>query len=212
MKSRPPQKFYFDLGGNNGDSIRSFLGYAKADGYGNMDPFGKDGDFHVIIVEANHVHVPSLITMVDEMEAKNAALSFTLFAPVAVDVKTGKTTFFHDKILELEAAATTVENSASAYNTNSETVPTIDIVELFEEIGITAEDYVLVKLDIEGAEYKVLRHWLRRGLMNFIDDFHIEWHSTNIFVLAGNAEAAANDQCLHWMLEDFSGLNMVYHG
>ena len=37
-------------------------------------------------------------------------------------------------------------------------------------------DYIILKLDIEGAEYKVLKHMIENGSIDFIDELFIEWH------------------------------------
>ena len=41
----------------------------------------------------------------------------------------------------------------------------------------TAEDTVIVKLDIEGAEYNVLEKMILDNTIDLVDHFYIEWHS-----------------------------------
>lgn len=41
---------------------------------------------------------------------------------------------------------------------------------------VTAQDYVIVKMDIEGAEYDVLEKIIRDGNAGLIDELIIEWH------------------------------------
>lgn len=56
-----------------------------------------------------------------------------------------------------------------------EKVPCIDISKWLLE-NFTKEDYVFVKMDVEGAEYAVLEKMLTDGSMDLIDKLHLEWH------------------------------------
>jgi FkbM family methyltransferase len=49
------------------------------------------------------------------------------------------------------------------------------------------DDYIVIKMDIEGAEYKVLRKMLADGIFRLIDEIYIEFHER--FVLDESPEA-----------------------
>lgn len=42
------------------------------------------------------------------------------------------------------------------------------------------KDFIIVKLDIEGAEYEVLNKMLLDGTIRYVDEFHIEFHNTKV--------------------------------
>lgn len=42
------------------------------------------------------------------------------------------------------------------------------------------QDYIVCKLDIEGAEYQVLSRMLDLGVMSWIDCLYVEWHAQMI--------------------------------
>jgi len=44
----------------------------------------------------------------------------------------------------------------------------------------TEEDYVILKLDIEGAEYEVLNKMIEDGTMKLVKEFWGEWHDMKI--------------------------------
>ncbi len=46
--------------------------------------------------------------------------------------------------------------------------------------NFSLEDFILLKLDIEGAEYEVLEHLLRRGTLDHIDGIYAEFHGTKV--------------------------------
>lgn len=50
----------------------------------------------------------------------------------------------------------------------------IDLAELINRYA--EEDYVVVKLDVEGSEYNILPHLLKKGAFNKIDAIGVEYH------------------------------------
>lgn len=50
------------------------------------------------------------------------------------------------------------------------------------------EDFLLVKLDIEGAEYEVLEQMLRDGSVELVDEFLIEFHNRKVGISAERDE------------------------
>jgi FkbM family methyltransferase len=44
----------------------------------------------------------------------------------------------------------------------------------------TSDDYIILKLDIEGAEYEVLSKMIKDGTINMINEFWGEWHDMKI--------------------------------
>ncbi len=42
------------------------------------------------------------------------------------------------------------------------------------------DDYIICKMDIEGAEYEVLRHMLTDGSIDWINDLYMEWHCKRV--------------------------------
>ena len=41
------------------------------------------------------------------------------------------------------------------------------------------EDYIICKLDIEGAEYKVVKNLIDTNIIEYINDIYVEWHHDN---------------------------------
>jgi FkbM family methyltransferase len=64
------------------------------------------------------------------------------------------------------------------------------------------EDFIVCKLDIEGAEYQVLNQMNQLGVLSWIDHLYVEWHATMI-----------NDQELleqeHKLREDIKSLGIA---
>jgi len=45
--------------------------------------------------------------------------------------------------------------------------------------NFTKEDYIIVKLDIEGSEYEVMDKLIIDGTIDYINHFYIEWHNVD---------------------------------
>lgn len=58
--------------------------------------------------------------------------------------------------------------------TNPLKVNAIDFSEFL--LSFDKNDYIVVKLDIEGAEYEVIEHILNSGAINMVNELFIEWH------------------------------------
>jgi FkbM family methyltransferase len=54
-------------------------------------------------------------------------------------------------------------------------VDSIDLSEFIKN-NFTPEDYIILKLDIEGAEYDVLYHLAKTGILSYINELWGEWH------------------------------------
>ncbi|XP_070546195.1 uncharacterized protein [Ptychodera flava] len=55
-------------------------------------------------------------------------------------------------------------------------IPTVDLSQWIQR-NVNKEDYVIFKLDVEGAEYGILRKMLTDGTFAWIDKFYGEYHS-----------------------------------
>lgn len=58
-------------------------------------------------------------------------------------------------------------------------IPCFDLSSWLKE-SFTEDDYIILKLDIEGAEYQVLNKIIEDGNMGLINEFWGEWHDMKI--------------------------------
>jgi len=54
-------------------------------------------------------------------------------------------------------------------------IPTIDFSKWVVN-NLNKNDYIILKFDIEGAEYKVLKHLIQTGTIDYINEFRGEFH------------------------------------
>ena len=100
----------------------------------------------------------------------------------AVWIKNTKIDFF-DSLQEDKYGGTICKNKSTGNvdYSRSITVDAIDFSKWVEE-KISESDYVILKIDIEGAEYEVLSKMIEDGSIAKINLLFIEWHANKINV------------------------------
>lgn len=189
------RNIYIDLGSNNGDSINAFLTKMSTkvedlslDGSAAMQQQGgwhkvlsrSDGrsiqlsTWHVIAMEASNRHTPMLTSLAKNLTDNAQIASMKIYNGTAIGTANKPTTFYWDDYDKADAGATIMSDSNSATPV-TEVIPMMDIVSLFRQEHITVEDFVVVKMDIEGAEYDVVKRILMSGMYRYIDKMAVEW-------------------------------------
>lgn len=82
------------------------------------------------------------------------------------------------------------------------TVPSVDISTVLK--AYTKEDRIVVKLDIEGSEFCVLRKMLADDTMDLVNELYIEWHTKYINGESKETEAA--------LIQQISARGVQIHG
>lgn len=146
-------KFFIDCGAHKGESVTLF-----------RREYPKSEEFKIVSFEPNvDVHKYFTIGTIFDIE----------FIPKAVWIEDTTLTFHrHDYTVGYSVFDT---HPKSHKDLLSFTVPAIDFSTWLKE-NVTPEDYVILKLDIEGAEYKVLRKMFNDGTIDLIDKLYIEFH------------------------------------
>jgi len=80
------------------------------------------------------------------------------------------------KLLKSHTSSSLISSKKNVNDENSVIVNAIDISDLV--IGL--EGTKLMKMDVEGAEYKILNYWLRNSLINQFSSIYCEFHGRKI--------------------------------
>lgn len=97
----------------------------------------------------------------------------------AVWTNKGKTKLYRHRDWRLSKSHTSsslISDKKNVNDENSVIVNTIDISDLI--IGLRGTK--LIKMDVEGAEYKILNYWSRSGLINQFSTIYCEFHGRKI--------------------------------
>lgn len=74
------------------------------------------------------------------------------------------------------------------------TTQTFDIDRWIKE-QFQPTDYIILKLDVEGAEYQIIPHMIKNGSMSYINEVYIEYHNHRVDV-PYEVDAALNQQMI----------------
>ena len=182
---------YIDIGTNDGTSIQSFVrgiyGGLSTDGSqvikGGWKHVLEGCNFqnntvlwHIVAVEANPRYTNQIQQLKTDLLQKKAIHSMSLYTGVAISTYNGHIDLILDGTGNFpgDAGASTMKESKSAVGRHVQ-VQALDILTLFKREQITRRDFVVVKVDIEGGEYAVVRKILLFNLWQYIDRLAVEW-------------------------------------
>ena len=142
----------------------------------------------------NHNHVwtnQDMLVKLNVSSNMTAVKSYHLYGSTAIvdyPSKNATVEFILDNNKTGAEGSTTMRESKSAVGKRI-TINATDIVTFFRTtLQARIEDYIVVKLDIEGAEYGLLRRMIDQCLFPYIDRIGVEWHHKNIWVFADKAD------------------------
>jgi FkbM family methyltransferase len=205
---REPIGVFFDLGANRGDSFSAFVGFGdKAQGGDALDGLAWTGpkEWDVILVEANPFFDATLQKLVrrflEEPVRRGVKFNIRLLNSSAVWTKDGHLQFFLDTVNTVKtghydyAGSSVLESHPDVVRSGkvAVTIPCYDLATMLGQYQET--DYVVVKMDVEGAEYEILRHLMLRGKMPLIDMLLAELHPFT-------PDPAVTVDGMRWMLGD----------
>jgi FkbM family methyltransferase len=148
-------KWFIDCGAHLGESVRLF-----------RSQYPGASDFRVVSFEANPKHAAA-------WEAPD--LADVEFHDQAVWVEDGTVSFYVEAVTDL-AASVHPENRYITGRQDRITVPCIDLSAWMRQ-RLSPDDFVVLKLDIEGSEYEVLERMLAEGtFQSLVDVFYVEYH------------------------------------
>jgi FkbM family methyltransferase len=142
-------KFFIDCGAHQGESVRLF-----------RRDYPNAVDYKVVSFEPNPGMFP----------ANN--FPDVTYHQVAVWTENTEVTFYQH---EWSVGFSVYNSHPKSCRDGQFAVKAIDFSEWLKQ-NVTADDYVVLKMDIEGSEYKVLRKMFDDGTIDLIDKLYIEFH------------------------------------
>ena len=151
------KKIFLDCGANKGQSINFAL-----------QTILKDYEYEIHSFET----LPLFVTKLNKYFISNPNINIY---HAAVWDKDGIERFFISP-KSTESGTLIKEKTSGGISEDSFiTIPTIDLSKWI--VGnLNKNDYIILKFDIEGAEYKVLKHLIQTGAIEYINEFRGEFH------------------------------------
>jgi FkbM family methyltransferase len=166
---------YIDLGVNNGDSVYSFFtGRAKYPSLLTQADI-QDNTWIVHAFEANPRFNDQLDRMKKEIE-NGGRREINLYKSTAAWIYNGNISFYVEtKNAKHSYWASSIKSDMVEEKEKEQvTVPCVDIAGLLSQF--TDEDMVVMKVDIEGAEFELLTHLIARNALRVVDIIGVEYH------------------------------------
>ena len=125
--------------------------------------------------EPNNRFKKPLDTVRNFLEGLNGIKSCQILCETAIGVNDGTANLILDRG---EGDGSTLSDESKVAVGKSVPVTVIDIVTLFKEYRIRERDFVVLKIDIEGMEYEVVKRILLHNIMPMVDKIAVEWYKS----------------------------------
>jgi FkbM family methyltransferase len=150
---------FVDCGGHNGSSVRKF-----------RREFDERGRFEIATFEPNPEYASSFDGLPKHQLVQAAVADEDGEAPFYLDREDGDgSTLYRHKLTRHEGGFGELDRDDPIH---------VQLVDLSQwlQANVRRKDYVILKLDVEGAEYRVLPKLLADGTLRLVDELFIEWH------------------------------------
>ena len=186
-ENMPSRKVFVDGGAHMGESVRLF-----------MDRFPDSNEYEIYSFEANDDLMDHLRSVVEPLGAN--VINKALWK------EDGDIDFY--KGFHLSSSVMKDKTWGQLDTENPVKVNSIDLAKWV--VGnFSVKDYIILKLDIEGAEYDVLEHMFETGAIEYINELYIEFHSKKIPSILESRHEALISKLLgikliprHWQAEE----------
>ena len=151
------KKIFIDCGANQGQSVENFKKYWKD---------WNEYDIHTF--EAN----PKLIKFFDKYQNTNNIT----FHHKVVWVEDGDVDFYLGKY---DGSSVCKHKKTGNLSKTPIKLPSIDLNN-FIKTNFSINDYIILKIDIEGGEYDLIPHLLDNNTFKYINELYIEFHNRKV--------------------------------
>lgn len=172
---RPGRCIFIDLGAADGNTYQRFL---QGD-YGAVKSCPSGGSYEALLVEANPFFDIPLRKLAGERVASHSTGRVRTFTSTAAYMCEGSTDFYLDTVDVKEDfwGSSLSPNTRDVLRSGKKrvTVSTVNVAQLIVE-NTLPEDFVIVKMDIEGAEWDILPCLANSSAAKLIDALYVEKH------------------------------------
>lgn len=181
------KKVFIDCGANKGQGLRQFISMFNIDSSWEVESYEPNPDC--------------------ELEKNISEFDFVKAFKKAVWIHDGKISFsktVSNQRSNFESVGSSV-NGLNWYDTKyfDQEVIEVECVDITSILNKYSEDdFIVVKLDIEGAEFEVVRRMIGSESIKKIDELYIEWHTCHV-----ESETEESEKELKSKIESF-GVNL----
>lgn len=156
------RKIFIDAGAYDGDTIREFFNWGKM--------IGDPNEYEIYAFEPN----PNMYKILDDTASQHDNVTFI---NKAVWIEDGQIEFAVDTTATPLGSTAEVSKSSIWDTMPHETVESVDFSNWIKQFDGCE---VLLKMDIEGAEFSVLSKMLKDGTMKIVNKLMCEFHPNKV--------------------------------
>jgi FkbM family methyltransferase len=163
---------FLDLGTHFGQGLREFIDNFRMNDSWIIHTFEANPITHKKFIDEHLKRTPWVISHNEAISDHNGELEFNIETPPGEEsTGMGSSAIGLDKWNPWKDEEKTKEAFVK-----TAVVPCIDLSE-FVMNNFQPEDRIVVKMDIEGSEYDTLERMIETGVIKYIDEIFVEWHS-----------------------------------
>lgn len=149
------RKIFIDAGGYDGDTVQLFL-----------EKYPKSQEFEIFCFEPN-----------PEFKSFHKNKDYT-FCPYAVWTEDCDLDFY---VNSKSLGSSLLKNKYSKNGKVQETIK-VRAINFSQWIknNFNKDDFIVLKMDIEGAEYDVLKHMIDQDAIDYVKELYVDWHARKI--------------------------------
>lgn len=165
-------KYFIDCGGHHGERLKSFIDLYKIDHTWEIYSFEPNKESFEILKSVNYKGC-KIFPINSGIWNEDGELNFN---PETTQPHLGGrndgegSTFMKLENWRIKHAG----NPGAGDFNESYPIPVVDLSRFIRDLK--DPEYILLKMDIEGSEYDVLRHLLKENTISLIKDLYVEFH------------------------------------
>lgn len=155
------EKIYIDCGGYDGDTVELFIkNYPEAN------------QFKIFCFEPN----PELFEKIKKNTSNHENI---VIYNKAVWIEDGEKNFF---LAKNPQGSSLLSNKIGRCKLNLAQPIKVNTVDLSKwiKINFNKYNYIVLKLDVEGAEYPIIEKMINEDTISYINDLYVEWHTKKL--------------------------------
>lgn len=182
--SRIKKYVFIDLGANNGDSVLNFLDLNQRAQGGQIKSLIdiniiKNNSWDIYAFEGNTVFDKQLSAIKQDIELKYKKYKIFLYNSTLAWTYNGKIDFYVDTVNTNNNfwGSSINEKHPDVVRSNKTKInlPCVDIAGIINKYDV--DDVIVVKIDIEGAEYDLIVDFIKKDALKLIDYIAVEFHT-----------------------------------
>lgn len=164
------RKIFLDLGTHYGEGLTEFIEKYNMNNSWIIHTFEANPITYDVFTMNYHAKTPWIIPHLKAVSDYDGTITINIETPPGE-----QSTGMGSSVITLDEWDPWGEKNHDPFKTTAE-VPCINLSSFIQN-NFSKDDFIVVKMDIEGSEYATLKNIIDTNIIDYIDDLYVEWHS-----------------------------------